>query len=201
MKITDYLGKPQLFSDVEKTYEKVRKNDRACPFIDVIDMNFIEPPKTLEKQFQKTVIYDTRSIKMIDVFNIILKVATDDIPLLTEWILPLDEDDNDLAKQFIKAHKGFKVPANPRENGKFGVYYYYIDHESYKRDELTDFIEWFRVCEDYHGYIIRKDRIDDFKQYMMKKEPSEEETQRFIDCVVGYFSGIHECDLILFLLK
>lgn len=201
MKIIDYLGKPELFSNVEKTYEKLRKNDSACPFINVIDMNFIEPPKAFEKQFQKAVIYDTRTIKMIDVFNIILKTAKDDMPLITEWNLPGDDVNYDWEKQFIKAHKGFKVPTNPHENGKFGIYFYYIDHELYERDELTEFIEEFRVNEDYYGYILKKGRIDDFKQYMMKKEPSEEEKNRFLDCVIGYFSGIHECDFILFLLK
>ena len=200
MKIIEFLKSPESYDELAKAHNIHRDNDCACAQAYEIEQYFIEPNESLAKHFSKLEIFNTRQIEMIDIYDIILNKSEGNIPLIAQWIVPREHDNDERSIQFKQLHQGKRISAFPWDDGRFGVSYYSIDVQSYTRDNLSDFIDKFRGFEDYHGYIIVNDKIDKFDKFMRKKSHTDEEIIEFKDAVLGYFSGIHECDFIVFLL-
>ncbi len=200
MKVTEFLRLTESYVELAKAHKLFRSNDCACALAEEIEQYFIEPNESLVKHFFRLEIFNTRSIEMIDIFDIIFKKSDGNIPLIAQWIVPREHDNDERSIQFKELHRGIRISAFPWDDGRFGVSYYSINVQSYNRDDLSYFIDKFRGYDDYHGYIIDKDKIDKFENFMRKKSHSYEEVIDFKGAVLGYFSGIHECDFIVFLL-
>lgn len=200
MNLVEFLKSPESYDELAKAHKIYRINDCSCAQESEIEQYFIEPNESLAKHFSKLEIFNTRPIEMIDIYDIILNKSEDNIPLIAQYIVPREHDNDERSMQFKNLHRGKRISAFPWDDGRFGVSYYSIDAQSYTRDDLSVFIDKFRGFEDYHGYIIKKDRTDKFENFMRKKSHSDEEVIEFKEAVLGYFSGIHECDFIVFLL-
>lgn len=200
MKLIDFLISHASYDELAKAHKTHRINDCACAQADEIEQYFIEPNESLAKHFSKLEIFDTRPIEMIDIYNIVLNKSEGNTPLIAQYIVPREHDNDERSIQFKNLHRGKRISAFPWDDGRFGVSYYSIDVQSYTKDDLSVFIDKFRGFEDYHGYIVKNDRIDKFENFMRKKSHTDEEILQFRDAVMGYFSGIHECDFIVFLL-
>lgn len=151
MKLIDFLKYPELYDEIAKTHNLYRSNDCACAQAYEIEQYFIEPNESLAKHFSNLEIFDTRSIEMIDIFDMILNKSKGNIPLIAQYIVPREHDSDERSMQFKDLHQGKRISAFPWDDGRFGVSYYSIDVQSYTRDELSDFIDKFRGIEDYHG--------------------------------------------------
>jgi len=106
---------------------------------------------------------------LIDIFDIILIKSKGNLPLIAQYIVPREHDNDERSMKFKNLHRGKRISAFPWDDGRFGVSYYSIDVQSYTWDVLSDFIDKFRGIEDYHGYIIDNDKIDKFENIMRKK--------------------------------
>ncbi|MDO9629068.1 MAG: hypothetical protein Q7I99_04130 [Acholeplasmataceae bacterium] len=206
----DYINNKNYEYKIEKYLGKINK----IGFRDSISLKYfvntiIEPDKSLIGCFNEINLFDVYQYHMLDIFKIVIEFAKGNIVVITEWTVPWEGDS--CYSDFIKNMHAESIPAYPYPKVReywmpkeqpYKVYYYDIHLDMYKSDSvLTDFLEEFRGFDTYSGYIIDAHKIDVFKKFLLQGDSNMLLEKEFKDSVIGFFSGVHECDTLVIISK
>ena len=210
MNLTDYINNKNFEYKIEKYLDNINKTRVSGSislkyFVNTI----IEPDKSLIGCFNEITLFDVYQYNMLGIFKIVNEFAKDNIVVITEWTVPWE---GDLCySEFIKNMHAESIPAYPYPKVReywmpkeqpYKVYYYDIHLDMYKSDSaLTDFLEEFKGFDTYSGYIIDAHKIDVFKKYLLQGDINMSMEKEFKDSVIGFFSGVHECDTLVIISK
>ena len=210
MNLADYLSNKNYEYKIEKYLEKINR----LGFRDSISLKYfvnhiIKPDESLIGCFKEINLFDVYQYNMLEIFKIVREFAKGNIVVITEWTVPWEDDS--YYSEFIKNMHAESIPAYPypkvRENWMpkeqpYKVYYYDIHLDMYNSDsELADFLEEFRGFDTYSGYIIDAHKIDVFKKFLLKGDIGISIEKEFRDSIIGFFSGVHECDTLVIISK
>jgi len=209
MNLMDYLNNKNYEYKIEKYLEKINR----LGFRDSISLKYfvnhiIKPDKSLIGCFKEINLFDVYQYNMLEIFKIVREFAKGNIVVITEWTVPWEDDS--FYPEFIKNFHGESIPAYPYPKDRkswmpeqpYKVYYYDIHLDTYKSDAvLTDFLEEFRGFDTYSGYIIDAQKMDVFKKYLLQDDANISMEKEFKDAIIGFFSGVHECDTLVIISK
>ncbi|RJP56549.1 MAG: hypothetical protein C4543_11175 [Ignavibacteriales bacterium] len=206
----DYLNNKNYEYKIEKYLEKINKTGvKSSISLKYFINNIVEPDKSLIGYFNEINLFDVYQYNMLDIFKIVREFAKGNIVVITEWTVPWEGDSS--YSEFIKNVHGESIPAYPypkvRENWMpkeqpYKVYYYDIHLDMYNSDsELAGFLEEFRGFDTYSGYIIDAHKMDIFKKFLLQGDIDISIEKEFRDSIIGFFSGVHECDTLVIISK
>jgi len=210
MNLMDYLNNKNYEYKIEKYLEKINKTGvRGSISLKYFINNIVEPDESLIGCFNEITLFDVYQYNMLDIFKMVREFSKGNIVVITEWTVPWEEDS--YYSEFIKKMHAESIPAYPypkvRENWMpkeqpYKVYYYDINLDMYKNDSLlTHFLEEFRGFDTYSGYIIDAHKIDVFKKFLLQEDIDISLEKEFRDSIIGFFSGVHECDTLVIISK
>ncbi len=211
MKIYDYLK----LSDGEKVIreqldiiQKKRINKFSEDDIVYILHKFIDPERVLIKKFSQVISVDVKNKSMVEIYDTIKKFFTDEVLFITNWDIARNTDEWAKRDEHYNAHVDKKIDLwnynEKTEEFYNSETYYEIKKENYDEKTFFQIIDEFKSFENYHGYLIDRTKIESFKNYMElkdKKNAKDKLIDSFNKSVKGYFSGIHEHEILFVILK
>lgn len=206
----DYINNNNYEYKIEKYLKKINKTEsRDSISLKYFVENIIEPDKSFIGCFEEINLFDVYQYNMLDIFKIVKEFAKGNIVVVTEWTVPWEEDP--YYSEFNKNMYAESIPAYPYPKVReywmpkeqpYKIYYYDIHLDMYNSDSvLTNFLEEFRGFDTYSGYIIDAQKIDVFKEFLLQGDSSMSIEKEFKDSVIGFFSGVHECDTLVIISK
>lgn len=210
MNFMDYLNNKNYEYKIEKYLERINKTGvRGSISLTYFVSTIIEPDKSLKGCFKEINLFDVYQYNMLEIFKIVREFAKGNIVVITEWTVPWEDDS--FYPEFIKNFHGESIPAYPYPKVRdywmpkeqpYKVYYYNIHLDMYQSDAaLNDFLEEFRGFDTYSGYIIDAHKMDIFKKFLLQDDINMSMEKEFKDSVIGFFSGVHECDTLAIISK
>ena len=205
--ILDYFSNNMKIK-IKDYWNKIKTKDyRNYISLDYFLNQIIDPDNSLKHSFSDVILVDVNKFEMADIFMEIKKHSDDNVILITEWSIPYPGDEyNYLINKFPL---GAIIPAYPYPENRVSwmpktkphrVYYYEVDDKLFKnKEELNDCLEEFRGFNSYSGYILNKDKINVFKKYLINDKKDMTAAENFKESVIGFFSGVHECDTLVIL--
>jgi hypothetical protein len=210
MNILDFTSDVSIEIKIIKQLEIIRKIARRENYTrDYFIKQILTPDTSLLGSFQSIRFMDVYQYNMLEIFKIVKEFAKGNIVVITEWTIPWEQDS--YYSEFIKNMHAESIPAYPYPQVReywmpkkqpYKVYYYDIHLDMYKIDSvLIDFLEEFRGFDSYSGYIVDAHKIDVFKKFLLQDDNNMSMEKEFRDSVIGFFSGVHECDTLAIISK
>ena len=206
MNILDFTSDGSIDIKIIKQLEIIRKIARRENYTrDYLIKQILTPDKSLLGSFQSIEFIDVYCKNMKEIYDIIKEIAKDNIIIITEWTFMLFNSDKE---DFNKDSHGEIIPAYPnlkddRDDKPYYKYYCLIDDKSFQTfEEMNTFLEnWLRGFDTYSGYIIDAHKIDVFKKFLLQGDIDISIEKEFRDSIIGFFSGVHECDTLVIISK
>jgi hypothetical protein len=211
MKIYDYLR----LSEGEKVIreqldiiQKKRKEKFSEDDIIYILHKFIDPERILIKKFSKVISVDVKNKSMVEIYDTIKTFFSDEVLFITNWDIARNTDEWAKRDEHYNMHIDKKIDRWDFNKNTEEFYvpetYYEIIKENYDKKTFFQIIDEFKSFENYHGYLIDKTKIESFKHYLElkdKKNVNDKSIDDFNKSVKGYFSGIHEHEILFVVLQ
>jgi len=166
------------------------------------------PHSPLKGKFESLALHYTHNLSMLDIYNTLKSIAQDNILLITNWDVPFPKEKH---YEIIKKHIVNSYPSYPYKDegvdnagnyNRYKVYYHIVNESSFNnnKERLNAFLEqYFKGFDNYSGYIIKPERFNQFSNYIAGINTVSKD--EFSDSVRGFFSGVHDCETLLVVLK